>query len=195
MCIRDSHRAAALNNLESMPLPYLIKNIYATVYSLHDMPDEAGLQNENGEVVLPEPINATSSLLERYGLYLIDNASELFLWIGGDAVNELTMDVFGTPEILQIPIGKNELPVLENSEFNARVRNIISKIREHSDIITYQSLYIVRGASLSEPVNHASAREVATLRLWATSTLVEDKVLNSQSYREFLQNVKTVISK
>lgn len=193
--VPSDHRAAALNNLESMPLPYLIKNIYATVYSLHDMPDEAGLQNENGEVVLPEPINATSSLLERYGLYLIDNASELFLWIGGDAVNELTMDVFGTPEILQIPIGKNELPVLENSEFNARVRNIISKIREHSDIITYQSLYIVRGASLSEPVNHASAREVATLRLWATSTLVEDKVLNSQSYREFLQNVKTVISK
>lgn len=193
--VPSDHRAAALNNLESIPLPYLIKNIYAKVYSLHDMPDEAGLPNEEGEIVLPEPINATSSLLERYGLYLIDNSSELFLWVGGDAVNELTMDVFGTPDILDIPIGKQELPTLDNSEFNTRVRSIIAKIREHDDIITYQSLYIVRGASLSEPVNHASAREVATLRLWASSSLVEDKILNSQSYREFLQNTKTKISK
>ncbi|CUS23999.1 LAQU0S13e01024g1_1 [Lachancea quebecensis] len=193
--VPSDHRAAALNFLESSPLPYLIKNIYAKVYSLHDMPDEAGLPDENGEIVLPDRINATSSLLERYGLYLIDNSTELFLWMGGDAVNELTMDVFGTPDILEIPIGKQELPVLDNSEFNSRVRNIISKIREHDDVITYQPLYIVRGASLSEPVNHASAREVATLRLWASSTLVEDKILNSQSYREFLQNMKTRITK
>ncbi|SCU86295.1 LAME_0D05424g1_1 [Lachancea meyersii CBS 8951] len=193
--VPSDHRAASLNFLESSPLPYLIKNIYAKVYSLHDMPDDAGLPNELGETVLPDRINATSSLLERYGLYLIDNSTELFLWVGGDAVNELTMDVFGTPDILEIPIGKQELPLLENSEFNSRVRNIISKLREHDDVITYQPLYIVRGASLSEPVNHPSAREVATLRLWATSTLVEDKILNSQSYREFLQNMKTRISK
>lgn len=121
--VPSDHRASALNFLESSPLPYLIKNIYAKVYSLHDMPDEAGLPDENGEIVLPERINATSSLLERYGLYLIDNSTELFLWMGGDAVNELTMDVFGTPDILEIPIGKQELPVLDNSEFNSRVRN------------------------------------------------------------------------
>ena len=193
--VPSDHRAAALNNLESMPLKYLVKNIYATVYSLHDMPDDVGFPDENGQLILPEPINASASLFERYGLYLIDNGSELFLWIGGDAVNELIMDVFGTQDIFQVPIGKQELPIVEGSEFNERVRNIIAKVREHDDIISYQSLYIVRGASLSEPVNHISAREVATLRLWATSTLVEDKVLNSESYREFLQSMKMRISK
>lgn len=191
----SDHRASALNFLESVPLPYFIKNIYSCVYSLHDMIDEAGLPDENGSIVLPEPINATSSLFERYGLYLIDNGTELFLWIGGDAVNELIQDVFGTNDIFQIPSGKNEIPVVEGSEFNERVRNIIAKVREHDDVITYQSLYIVRGASVSEPVNHASAREMTSLRLWATSTLVEDKIMGSESYREFLQNVKSKITK
>lgn len=193
--VPSDHRAAALNNLESIPLPYLIKTIYPKVYSLHDMPDEVGFPDENGHIVLPEPINASASLFERYGLYLIDNTTELFLWIGGDAVSELVTDVFGAPDIFEVPIGKQELPVIEGSEFNNRIKSIISKIREHDDVITYQSLYIVRGASLSEPVNHASAREVATLRLWATSSLVEDKVLNSESYREFLQNTKMKITK
>ncbi|CCF59759.1 hypothetical protein KAFR_0H03490 [Kazachstania africana CBS 2517] len=193
--VPSDHRASALNFLESAPMDYLIKNIYSKVYSLHDMADEAGLPDENGNIVLPEPLNASSSLFERYGLYLVDNGTELFLWLGGDAVQELVTDVFGTSDIFQVPIGKTELPVIENSEFNERIRNIISKVREHADVITYQSLYIVRGASLSEPVNHASAREVATLRLWATSSLVEDKILTSESYREFLQNMKLKISK
>ena len=190
------HRAHALNNLETLPLPYLIQNIYPTVYSLHDMPDEAGLPHEEtGEIVLPQPINSTSSLLERYGLYLIDTGLDMFLWIGGDAVPELVTDVFGTPDIMEIPIGKNELPVLDATEFNLRVRNVISKIREHDDVIFYKTLHIVRGASPSEPMNHVSAREVASLRLWAASQLVEDKVQNSWNYREFLQNMKTRISK
>ncbi|AGO11549.1 AaceriADL239Cp [[Ashbya] aceris (nom. inval.)] len=193
--IPADHRAAALNALESLPLPYFIKNVYPSVYSLHDMPDEAGLPNENGEIVLPQPINATSSLFERYGLYLLDTGMDMFLWLGGDAVPELVMDVFGTQDIMQIQVGKGELPILENSEFNERVRNVIAKLREHDDIITYPTLHIVRGASPSEPMNHASAREVASLRLWATSQLVEDKVQSSFTYREFLQSMKTKTSK
>lgn len=193
--VPSDHRAAALNYLESMPVKYMIKNIYSRVYSLHDMIDEAGLPDENGEIVLPEPINATSSLFERYGLYLIDNGTELFLWIGGDAVNELVLDVFGINDIFQVPIGKQDLPIVEGSEFNERIRNIIGKIREHDDVVTYQTLYIVRGASLSEPMNHASAREVASLRLWATSNLVEDKVMTTEGYREFLQFLKSKINK
>ncbi|AMD21518.1 HFL338Wp [Eremothecium sinecaudum] len=193
--IPADHRAAALNALESLPLPHFIKYIYPSVYSLHDMPDEAGSPGENGEIVLPQPINATSSLFERYGLYLIDTGMDMFLWLGGDAVPELVMDVFGTQDIMQIQVGKGELPIIENSEFSARVRNVIAKLREHDDIITYETLHIVRGASPSEPMNHASAREVASLRLWASSQLVEDKVQSSFTYREFLQSMKTKISK
>lgn len=193
--VPSDHRAAALNNLESIPLKYLVKSAYARVYSLHDMVDEAGYPDENGEIVLPEPINASASLFERYGLYLIDNSSELFLWVGGDAVPELVNDVFGLQDIFQIPNGKHELAIVEGSEFNERVRNIIQKVREHDDVITYQTLYIVRGPSVSEPVGHAAGRELQPLRMWATSNLVEDKVLGTESYREFLQTLKNKLNK
>lgn len=194
--VPSDHRASALNTLESLPLKNLIKNIYPSVYSLHDMPDEAGLPDETtGEIVLPDTINATMSVLEKYGLYLVDTNSELFLWVGGEAVNELMLDVFGVEDVVMLPIGKQELPYLENSEFNLRIHNILAKVRESDDVVTYKSLYIVRGPSVAEPVGHPSARELSSLRLWFGSFLVEDKIMKSLSYREYLQDLKNKISK
>lgn len=159
------------------------------------MPDEVGLPDFEGKTVLPEPINATISLFERYGLYLIDNSAELFLWVGGDAVPELLIDVFNTDTISQIPVGKSELPLLNDSPFNERLRRIIGRIRENNDTITFQSLYIIRGPSINEPANLNSEKDMASLRLWVLSTLVEDKVLNCASYREYLQSMKTSINR
>ena len=193
--VPSDYRASALNRLETEPLHYLIKSIYPTVYSLHDMPDEVGLPDFEGKTVLPEPINPTISLFERYGLYLIDNSAELFLWVGGDAVPELLIDVFNTDTISQIPVGKSELPLLNDSPFNERLRRIIGRIRENNDTITFQSLYIIRGPSINEPANLNSEKDMASLRLWALSTLVEDKVLNCASYREYLQSMKTSINR
>lgn len=192
--VPSDHRANALNLLGSLPLPHLIKYIYPSVYSLHDIPDDVGTFNEEtGEVILPTPINATAELFQKYGLYLIDNGSELFLWIGGDAVEELVFDVFGVNDIFQIPTGKFELPQLE-SEFNTKVRTIISKIREGDDRVTYQNLYIVRGGSANEPLNAVNAAEIASLRLWAASNLIEDRIGGQESYREFLASTKDKIS-
>ncbi|QID87726.1 hypothetical protein GRS66_010409 [Saccharomyces pastorianus] len=193
--VPSDYRASSLNKLETEPLHYLIKSIYPTVYSLHDMPDEVGLLDSNREIKLPDPINATASLFERYGLYLIDNSAELFLWVGGDAVPELLNDVFNTDNISGVPVGKSELPVLIDSPFNDRLRNIISKIRENNDTITFQSLYTIRGPSINEPANLTAEREMASLRLWVSSTLVEDKILNCASYREYLQSMKTAINR
>lgn len=193
--VPSDYRASALNKLETDPLHSLIKSIYPTVYSLHDIPDEVGLPNFNGKTVLPEPINATASLFERYGLYLINNSTELFLWVGGNAVPELLGDVFNIDDISNIPAGKCELPLLIDSPFNERLRNIISEVRENNDTITFQSLYIVRGPSINEPANLTAEREMASIRLWTSSTLVEDKIMNCASYREYLQSMKTAISK
>lgn len=192
--VPSDHRANALNLLSSLPLPQLIRYIYPTVYSLHDIPDEVGLpDSETNQIVLPSAINSGAEHFERYGLYLINNTTELFLWIGGEAVPDLVNDVFGTPDIFQVPIGKYELPVLDN-EFNEKVRNIIAKVRESDSTIIYQNLYIVRGGSANEPINAANAREVSSLRLWAASHLVEDRVNNQPSYREFLSATKDKLS-
>lgn len=193
--IPSDHRAAVLNLIETLPVKYLVQYIYPTVYSLHDMDDLCGIMNESGEISLPKPINATSSIFERYGLYLISNGMEMFLWIGGDAVPELVMDLFGMTNIFEIPMGKHELPIIPDSPLNQKTRNIIDFIRTSDDTIIYQSLYIVRGPSLNEPVNQRGSDSIGALRMWVSTTLVEDKIMKSESYREFLQKLKSQINK
>ncbi|KAI5963691.1 SEC24 [Candida pseudojiufengensis] len=209
--VPSDHRAAALNNLGSMPIPQLIKSIYPTVYSLHNMPDACGLpgvkeETEEGEdqeeevtetdVVLPEPINDSKSSWENYGLYLIDNGSELFLWVSGNVVPGLIQDVFGTENLYEIPTGKTELPEysIEESEFNYRVRQIIGKIRENAQSITWKNLYVVVGASSNEPIEISQQRDLMALRMWASSCLVEDKIGGEPSYRDFLTSLKSKVS-
>lgn len=205
------HRAYALNLLASLPLRHLIKYIYPTVYSLHDMPDECGLpaqvvnvNEETGEeetvvtsdILLPEPINDTKASWENYGLYLIDNSSELFLWVSGDVVPGLVYDLFGTENLYSIPTGKTELPefTIEESEFNYKVRQIIGKIREQKDSITWKNLYVVIGGSSNEPIEISQQRDLLALRMWALSCLVEDKTANELGYREFLTSLKAKIT-
>lgn len=205
------HRSIALNNLGSLPLPQLIKFIYPTVFSLHNMPDECGLpelitvvNEETGEeetttsteILLPEAINDTKASWENYGLYLIDNGSELFLWVSGDVVPGLVHDLFGTDNLYAIPTGKVELPEysFEESEFNYKVRQIIGKIRDQKDSITWKSLYVIIGGSSNEPMEMTQQRDLMALRLWALSCLVEDKSQFEQGYREFLTTLKTKVT-
>lgn len=192
--VPSDHRSNALNLLGSLPLPQLIRYIYPSVYSLHDMPDEVGLPSEEtGEIVMPSCINASAESFERYGLYLINTASELFLWIGGDSVPELVNDVFGVADIFQVPVGKLELPELEN-EFNLRVRNVIAKMRESDDTSLYENLYIVRGGSANEPLQAANVKQVGAFRVWAASQLIEDRIQQQPSYREYLSQTKDKVS-
>lgn len=205
------HRAIALNKLGSLPLHQLIKSIYPTVYSLHNMPDECGLPEEiiqvnektgeeetitSTEILLPEPINDTKTSWENYGLYLIDNGSELFLWVSGDVVPGLVQDLFGTDNLYAVQTGKTELPEFdfEESEFNYKVRQIIAKIREQKDSIVWKSLYIIIGGSSNEPMEMTQQRDLMALRLWALSCLVEDKTQFEQGYREFLTSLRSKIT-
>lgn len=189
------HRSAGLNFLSLAPLPRLVKGIYPLVYCLHEMEDTDGLPSEEtGEIVLPKPMNAAGLLLQTYGLYLFDNGQELFLWVGGDAIPELCQDVFGISDIYQVAVGKHELPVVEDSDLNLRVRNIIAKIRENKTQVTYQLLHIVRGGSAREPPNLPNLRELAALRIWALSLMVEDRLGELASYKEYLSSMREKIS-
>lgn len=193
--VPSDHRAFALNKLESMPLDHLMKAIYPTVYSLHDMSNEVGLPDDFGSIMEPPIINSSLSSFKNYGLYLIDNGSELFLWVGGDAVPQLLLDVFGVLNIGNLILGKQELSIVENSDFNKRIRNVLAKLRGNYDTVTYQSLYIVRSQADDEDPRNTLGRDILSLRLWATSFLVEDKILKSESYREYVQKLKVKINK
>jgi protein transport protein SEC24 len=171
-------RSAALCLLSTLPLPLLIQYIYPKLYSLHDMPDDAGVSDEKtGQIVLPPPCNLSSERLVPYGLYLIDDGQTQFLWVGRDVVPQLVEDVFGVQDKTQLKIGKQFLPELEN-DFNERVRAVISKSRDQISkgvgSIVVPQLYVVKEDG--EP----------GLRLWAQTMLVEDRADQSVSLQQWM---------
>ena len=171
-------RSAALCQLSTLPLPLLIQYIYPKFYSLHDMPDNAGLPDENtGDIVLPSSINLSSASLVPYGFYLIDDGQTQFLWIGRDVVQQLLEDVFAVPDRTQVKVGKQTIPILEN-DFNERVRAVVEKSRDHRSrgvgSIVVPHLYVVREDG--EP----------GMRLWAQTMLVEDRADQGVSLKQWL---------
>ena len=176
--IPSDMRSAALCLLSTLPIPLLMQFMYPRVYSLHDMPDDAGLSDPaTGEIVLPPTIAASSASLVPYGLYLIDDGQTQFLWLGRDTVPQLLEDVFGQGDRAGLRTGKTSLPVLEN-DFNERVRAVVEKARDYRGrgvgSITVPHLYLVREDG--DPA----------LRLWAQTMLVEDRGDQSPSLQQWL---------
>jgi len=156
----------------------MIQYIYPRLFSLHDMPDNAGIPDaQTGEIALPPTLNLSSERLIPYGLYLLDDGQTQFLWVGRDAVPQLISDVFGLQEKTGLKQGKTTLPVLDN-EFNERVRAVVEKSRDHASkgvgSIVVPSLYVIREDG--EP----------SLKLWAMTLLVEDRADQSQSLGQWM---------
>lgn len=175
-------RSAALCLLSTLPPPLLMRYIYPRMYSLHDMPDNAGMPDpQTGHVALPPPKNLSSEKLQSYGLYLIDDGQSQFLWVGRDAVPQLINDVFGVEDRSQLQVGKGRVPELEG-DFNERVRAVVQKSRDHKSLgvgsITVPHLYIVREDG--EP----------GIKLWAQTLLVEDRAEQGVSAAQWLGQLR-----
>ncbi|KAK8069242.1 hypothetical protein PG994_005858 [Apiospora phragmitis] len=179
-------RSAALCLLSTLPLPLLMQYIYPRLYSLHDMPDNAGVPGgETNQTVLPPPLNLSSERFVSYGLYLIDDGQTQFLWVGRDAVPQLLTDVFGVADRTQLRAGKGSIPELDN-DFNERVRAVIQKSRDHLSrgvgSIIVPHLYIVREDG--EP----------SLKLWAQTLLVEDRADQGMSFGQWMGTMREKVS-
>lgn len=171
-------RSAALCLLSTLPLPLMIQYIYPKFFSLHDMPDNAGVPDPaTGEIILPPPCNLSSERIVPYGLYLIDDGVNQFVWVGRDAVPALLLDVFGVEDRTAIKQGKTSMPVLEN-EFNERVRGVIEKSKDHRakgvGSIIVPTLYVIKEDG--DP----------SLKLWAQTLLVEDRADQGVSLQQWM---------
>jgi len=164
----------------------MIQYIYPHFYSLHDMPDTAGVPDPaTGEIMLPPRCNLSSERIVPYGLYLIDDGINQFLWVGRDAVPALLLDVFGTEDRGSIKQGKTTMPVLEN-EFSERVRSVVEKSRDHRwkgvGSIVVPTLYVIREDG--DP----------SLKLWAQTLLVEDRADQGVSLQQWMGSLREKVS-
>ena len=160
--------------------------VYPRLYSLHDMPDAAGIPDPHtGEVAMPPAANLSSERVVPYGLYLIDDGQTQFVWLGRDAVPALVNDVFGVEDKTLVKQGKGRIPELEN-EFNERVRAVVEKSRDHRSkevgSIVVPPLYVVREDG--EP----------SLKLWAQTLLVEDRADQGVSLMQWMGMLREKVS-
>jgi protein transport protein SEC24 len=152
--------------------------MYPKLYSLHDMSDEAGVPDpQTGEILLPAACNLSSERIVPYGLYLIDDGVNQFVWVGRDAVPALLLDVFGVEDRAAIKQGKTTLPALDN-EFNERVRAVVEKSKDHRakgvGSIVVPTLYVIKEDG--DP----------SLKLWAQTLLVEDRADQGVSLQQWM---------
>ncbi|KAF8315002.1 CPII coat sec24 protein [Clavulina sp. PMI_390] len=174
-------RAYAQALLSTLPSQQLIPYIHPNLYALHTMPPEAGTIGENGRLILPGVLPASSEFLERHGLYLIEDGQTMFLWVGRDAVPQLIMDVFELPTYADLRGGKGTIPLLENP-FSQRVNAVIAKVREMRRGVYRPYLFIVKEDG--EPA----------LRSWALSALIQDRADSSPSYAQYLTKLKEKVN-
>ncbi|KAG9029729.1 COPII subunit [Tulasnella sp. JGI-2019a] len=173
-------RAYAQTLLTTLPSQMLIPYIYPTFYSLHNMPPECGTIGDYG-VILPPPLPLTSERLERHGLYLIEDGQTIFIWVGRDAVPQLVMDVFDLPGYDALRGGKYTMLLLDNN-FSQRINAVISKTREMRRGPYWPHIYVVKEDG--EPA----------LRLWALSSLIQDRSEQTPSYPQYLSQLKEKVN-
>jgi protein transport protein SEC24 len=173
-------RSNAMNLLNTMPMQLLIPYLYANLYSLHNMPAEAGEISEHG-VVFPPALNLTAENLEVHGCYLLENGQNIYLWVGRNVVPQLCADLFDVKSYEGLKGGKITLPTLE-TPLNRKVNTLVGKIREMRRGNYYPTLYLVKEDG--DPY----------LRLWFLAHLIEDRTDNIMSYQQFLQHIKDRVS-
>ncbi|KAI7902295.1 uncharacterized protein BX663DRAFT_435291 [Cokeromyces recurvatus] len=169
-------RSNAMNLLNTMPIQLLIPYLYANLYSLHNMPADAGEYSENG-VIFPPQLNLTAENLQVHGCYLLENGQNIYLWVGRNVVPQLCVDLFDVQSYEGLKGGKITMPILE-TPLNRKVNTLIGKIREMRRGNYYPTLYLVKEDG--DPY----------LRLWFLSHLIEDRTDNIMSYQQFLQHIK-----
>ncbi|KAG0170858.1 COPII subunit [Apophysomyces sp. BC1034] len=157
-------RSQAAVLLRTLPMSSWLHFIHPNFYSLHNMPQQAGMTDAaTGNFVMPPRLHLSSENLEPHGCYLVENNQKIYIWVGKSAVPPLCKDLFGVANIGQVKSGPIAmLPSLE-SALSRRVSSIINHLRLNRQTTYYPSIYVVREDD--DPL----------MRSWFLSHLLEDR--------------------
>ncbi|KAJ1800630.1 COPII subunit [Coemansia sp. RSA 2399] len=186
-------RMTAINFVLTLPTeqgiqPYTVPRLY----SLHDLPAEAGYADENtGIVVLPPSLALSAEVLAPHGIYLLHDGHDMFLWLGRDADAAICQSMFNVQDVRTIPSGVITIPDLSNGsdtaangfELNFRVNNIIRRLNAFCHNLWSPVVYVCKEDG------------EALLRMMLSQRLVEDMDTSAPSYQQFLNQLRDKINR
>ncbi|KAI7863803.1 uncharacterized protein EV154DRAFT_534543 [Mucor mucedo] len=155
-------RVYNMRKIKNLSIPGTIKWLYPRCIKLHTL-----FNQEEGHTPLER---LSYDRFESTGIYWIESHSAIFLWIGQEVSKEIIYAMFGVSEMSHINPAMNELPVLEESPVNCRLRGLYQKATEN--IAYLPQLNVIR---------HGLDLEVELSKV-----LVEDEIYNQSSYVDYL---------
>ncbi|KAJ2721324.1 COPII subunit [Coemansia sp. Benny D115] len=186
-------RIAAMNLVLTLPAeqgvqPYTL----ARMYSLHDLPAEAGYVDEaTGLITLPPRLGLSADALSPFGMFLLHNGVDTFLWIGREVNPALCQSLLNVPDVRTVPSGVITFPDLSNGaqapaagfELNFRVNAILRRLNEMCNNLWSPVVYVCKEDG--EPV----------MRALMTQWLSEDMDTSAPSYQQFLNQMRDKINR
>ncbi|BES93297.1 Sec23/Sec24 beta-sandwich domain [Nesidiocoris tenuis] len=173
---RLDDRVFAMCHMKTLPLFQLIQSIYPDLYPVHNISECPQITVGDDSVPSPPTLHLTAEKIDSNGIYLMDDGSNLLIYVGHNINQRLAISMFGAPSFNSINPNMTELPELDNAD-SRELRNFVNFL--HNEKPTAPSLQIIRD---DDPKR--------TLFL---EKLIEDKTESGHSYYEFLQRVKLLV--
>lgn len=128
--VRVDLRSSVVLGIASAPLADLMLLIYPRLYCVAPMtPADAGLINEAGDVVLPQPVRLSASKLADDGVYVLETFRRLWIWVGLGVPGPVLSELFGVDSATALAsTTMTEVPVLRNAA-SARLHAVLDALR------------------------------------------------------------------
>ena len=149
--VRIDERAFYQHLTHTMDLEESKVFVYPRLFSLHDMPPEAGMPSDEVEdesqvvgpfkIRLPRILNLSHERFNTDGIYLLENGFDIFLWIGRAVPPNTLGSLFGVPTLDGVDLTMLDIKY-ENGEFASRVSAVIVGLRQNR--CRYMQMRIIR---------------------------------------------------
>ncbi|KAJ2598075.1 COPII subunit [Coemansia sp. RSA 1721] len=186
-------RIAAMNLILTLPAEQGIQPyVAARMYSLHDLPDYAGHPDPStGIIALPPRLGLSADALSPYGIFLLHNGFDSFLWVGREANSSLCKSLLDVQDVRMIPSGVIAFPDLSNGaeiategfEVNFKVNGILRRLNQMCHNLWNPVTYICKEDG--DPM----------IRMVMTQWLAEDMDTSAPSYQQFLNQLRDKINR
>ncbi|XP_055928214.1 protein transport protein Sec24A-like isoform X2 [Argiope bruennichi] len=172
-------RVYAMERMKALPLQYLMKFIYPTLYPVHALDDKNAIHQDD-DVVIPQPsiLQLSSEKIDRHGAYILDTLDVLYLYIGRAINDQFCTSVFNVPNFSAIPEDLESLPELATPE-SERLRTFVTWLQDQRPY--HSPLKIIREDSRDRHI--------------FMQYMLDDRTESLFSYYEFLQHIRQQISK
>ncbi|KAJ3240025.1 COPII coat Sec23p-Sfb3p heterodimer component [Chytriomyces hyalinus] len=164
-------RIASMRHLRNMGVPETVPFFYPRMFAVHTFEPEFRQMDGRNNIKLPPCMRVSYERLDPEGIFLLENGTQMFCWVGRQTSPELIQNIFGVPRVEEIDIKMRMLPVLEN-KLNANVRLAVQLCQMERP--RYLQLQVVR-QQLDPPLESEFA-----------SYLAEDPNHDNMNYVDFL---------